>query len=229
MKYILAAALTVALGGAALAAPDFVPNLNSTAHDLNQENFANRFNAADARTKRFRPSGTFPQQKEAGAMLAAAGVTCDMADAGLVMDAKRGPTATLSYEVACKNDFGWIVTQVNNDVTAYDCLALDTSAKAAPRTRGQTVMSTCRLEANVGSVAGPQALVKKIGAKCTVSEATYLGAGGTPPIGRYEVACKEGAGFVIDKPQPKSQARLLAAACSTDPNSRLPCTLGKKS
>jgi hypothetical protein len=188
-------------------------------------NFAQRILNAESSGAGFRESGNPLVVTKAGNLLAEAGVTCNTKDAALVSDSKKGAT----YEVACREDFGWMVTRTADGITAFDCIAIQASAKAAPKGLGKGTMATCRLRANVGSMAGPQALVKKIGAKCTVSDATYLGGGGSPPIGRYEVACKEGAGFVIDKPQPKSQARLLAAACSTDPNSRLPCTLGKKS
>lgn len=186
--------------------------------------FGQRILNTESAGKGFRESGNPLQLTKAGKLLADAGVTCDVKDAGLVTDSKKGAT----YEVACRDDFGWMVNQTPSGLTAFDCIAIEASAKAAPKGFGKGTMATCRLRANVGNMDGPQALVKKIGAKCTVTEATYLGGGGNPPIGRYEVACKEGGGFVIDKPQPKSGARLLAAACSADPNSRLPCTIHAK-
>lgn len=188
-------------------------------------NFGQRILNAESSGQGFRQSGNPLEVTKAGRLLAEAGVTCDVKDAALITDSKKGTT----YEVACRDDFGWMVNKTPDGLTAYDCIAVMASAKAAPKGLGKGTMATCRLRANVGNLDGPQALVKKIGAKCTVSDATYLGGGGNPPISRYEVACKEGNGYVIDKPQPKSTARLLAAACSADPNSRLPCILGKKS
>lgn len=186
-------------------------------------NFGQRLLNAESGGAGFRESANPLRVKAAGEMLHEAGVTCDVKDAGLITDSKKA----LSYEVACKDDFGWIVTKVGSEITAHDCIAVLTSAKAAPKGAGKGTMATCRLRANVGSLEGLQALVKKVGAKCTVSEGTFLGGGGAPPISRYEVACKEGGGYVIDTPQPKSAARLLAAACSASPDSRLPCTLTK--
>ncbi len=219
---VMVGALAVAGGAWAQKAPG--APLSETP-DMIDPNFGQRILNAESSGMGFRESGNPLTVSKAGQLLAQAGVTCDVKDAALVSDTrKKGAT----YEVACRDDFGWMVNSTPDGLTAYDCIAIQASANGAPKGLGKGTMATCRLRANVGNMAGPQALVKKVGAKCTVAQATYLGGGGNPPISRYEVACKEGGGYVIDKPQPKSQARLLAAACSNDANSRLPCTLHEK-
>src|SRR3954466_6900304 len=71
------------------------------------------------------------QQRAAAALAAEAGVACDVTSAGVVEPRHKSGGAAKTYEVACKNDFGWIVSKAGNKISAYDCVALDTSAKAA--------------------------------------------------------------------------------------------------
>jgi hypothetical protein len=224
--FALALACAMALGGAAHAQKGPGAPLSETP-DMIAADFGQRLLNTESSAAGFRPSGNPLQVTAARNMLAEAGVTCDIKDAGAVQDVKKNGVRSLSYEAACKNDFGWIVTRTGDTLTAYDCQAILASSRGAPKGLGKGIMTTCRLRANVGSLDGLQSLTAKVGAKCTVANGVYLGGGGTPPISRYEVACKEGGGYVIDSPQPKSTARLLAAACSADPNGKLPCTLEK--
>ena len=146
------------------------------------------------------------QQKRAGALAAEAGVSCDLVSAGQV-NAHRGGGET--YEIACKNDFGWIVSKAGGKVSAYDCYALAASEKAA---KGK--LATCRLRENVGSTAGLGALAQRAGLACKPAEGVYLGGDGAPPSSRYEVLCEGAAGYIIDAPQPKSSAAMLAMSCA---------------
>lgn len=230
--FALAMAGALALCGAAHAQKGGGAALSETP-GMVAADFGQRLLNTESAASGFRPSGNPLQVTAAKNMLAEAGVPCDIKDAGPVSDSKKNGVRSLTYEAACKNDFGWLVTKTGDTVTAYDCIAVLASAKAAPKGFGKGLMTTCRLRANVGSLDGLQALATKVGAKCTVTDGTYLGGGGTPPISRYEIACKESpAGYVIDSPQPGSKAHLMAAACTADPNGKLPCTLntekGKK-
>lgn len=149
------------------------------------------------------------QQKAAGALTAQAGVACDMTSAGVVKESHKTGLRAVTYEVACKDDFGWIVTLAGDKVSAYDCLALATSEKAS---RGK--LATCRLEENASPADGLTALARKAGLACKPVRGTYMGGGGEPAISRYEVLCDDGAGYVIDAPQPKSKAAMLAMPCA---------------
>lgn len=224
--FALALTCALALGGAAYAQKGAGAALSETP-GMVAADFGQRLLNTESGAAGFRPSGNPLQVTAARNMLSEAGVDCDIKDAGVVQDTKKNGVRSLSYEAACKNDFGWIVTKTGDTLTAYDCIAVLASSRALPKGFGKGIMTTCRLRANVGSMDGLQTLATKVGAKCTVTDGTYLGGGGTPPISRYEVGCKEGAGYVIDAPQPNSKARLMAAACSADPNSKLPCTLDK--
>lgn len=149
------------------------------------------------------------QQRAAAALAAEAGVACDMVSAAVLSEKHEGGGRALTYEIACKNDFGWILSKVNGKVSAYDCLALEASEKAA---KGK--LATCRLAENTGSTAGLSALAQKAGLSCKPVRGAYLGGGGEPPISRYEVLCDTGAGYIIDAPQPKSKAGMLAMSCT---------------
>lgn len=165
-----------------------------------------RYQAANEGGKFLEPANPL-QQKAAAELAAEAGVKCDMVSAGLLPNKHRGGGVT--YEVACKNDFGWIVSKADGKVNAYDCIALAASEKAA---KGK--LATCRLAENVGSVAGLSTLAQKAGLSCKAVQGNYLGGGGEPAISRYEVLCDNGAGYIIDAPQPKSTAAMLAMSCT---------------
>jgi len=167
-----------------------------------------RYQAANEGGKTLEPGNPL-QQRAARELTAEAGVTCDQTTAGVVKESVKGGKRTVSYEVACKDDFGWIVSKSGDTVSAYDCLALAASEKAA---KGK--LATCRLAANIGSIAGVATLASKAGLTCKPTNAAYLGGGGDPPISRYEALCEGGGGYIIDAPQPKSKAGLQAMSCA---------------
>lgn len=213
MKSLILSLVFAGFATAAMAqAPGLPTSSNYTSREFTDPNYANKLNSAGAAGKGFRESANPLQQKEAGEIAAAAGVGCNLIDAGLIMNSNRAGSRTVSYEIACKDDFGWIVTRTNDALTAYDCLALLSSAKAV-KGKGPK-MTTCRLRANVGSNAGLASLAKKAGLACKPIASTYLGGGGVPPISRYEVLCEGGGGYIIDAPQPGSKAGLQAMSCA---------------
>ena len=165
---------------------------------------------AEAEGYRVREPGNPLQQKAAGEAATEAGVACDVTSAAVIKDSRKAGVHTVTYEVACRNDFGWIITKAGDKISAYDCLALAASAKAA---KGK--LAVCGLAANLGAnaTAGLANLTKKAGLTCKPVQGVYMGGGGEPAISRYEVLCDTGAGYVIDTPQPKSKAAMLAMSC----------------
>jgi hypothetical protein len=222
-------ALILSLAFASLAtvamaqAPGLPTNSNYSQREFVDPNYANKMNGADAAGKGFRESANPLQQREAQALATEAGVACDLSDAGVVMNANRNGVRTISYEVACKSDFGWVVTKTGEALTAYDCVALQSSAKAQ-KGRGPK-LTTCRLKANIGSTAGLASLTKKAGLTCKPTEGAYLGGGGEPAISRYEVLCDGGSGYIIDAPQPRSKAGLQTMTCTDAKAAGLACSL----
>ena len=224
MKILILSLVFAGLAGTAVAqAPGLPTTSNYTQREFTDPSFANKLNAADAAGKGFRESANPLQQREAGELAAEAGVPCDLVDAGLIMNSNRAGVRTISYEVACKADFGWVVTKTDKALTAYDCVALSSSAKAQ-KGRGAK-MTTCRLRVNVGSTAGLSTLTKKAGLACAPTQGAYLGGGGDPPISRYEVMCDSGSGYIIDTPQPRSKASLQSMTCTEAKAAGLTCSL----
>lgn len=167
-----------------------------------------RYQAANE-TGKFLEPGNPLQQKAAGLLAVQAGVTCDLLSAAQLNSKHRGGVESVTYEIACKDDFGWILSRVGDKVSAYDCAALAASEKVA---KGK--LATCRLAENVGSLAGVNALAKKAGLTCKPIKGVFMGGGGEPPISRYEVLCENGSGYIIDAPQPKSTAGMMAMSCA---------------
>lgn len=221
---ILSLALAALATTTAMAqAPGLPTGSNYTQREFTDPNFSNKLGDASAAGKGFRESANPLQQREAGELAAAAGVPCTLADAGVIMNANRNGVRTISYEIACKGDFGWVVTKIDNTLSAYDCLALSSSAKAQ-KGRGAK-FTTCRLKANVGSTAGLSSLTKKAGLACAPTNGAYLGGGGDPAISRYEVLCDGGSGYIIDAPQPRSKATLQSMTCTEAKTVGLACSL----
>jgi hypothetical protein len=44
---------------------------------------------------------------------------------------------------------------------------------------------------------------------CALVDGTFMGGGGEPPILRYEIACKDGKGYIVDTPAPGSTAAVV--------------------
>ncbi len=168
-------------------------------------------------------SGSPIEQRQALGAATDAGVACELADGAVVNDTRRGGVHTVVYEVACKDNLGWLVTKAGDKVSAFDCLALMSSAKADKK------VPTCRLAANAAPATGLVGLTRKAGVTCKPEDGAFLGGGGQPPISRYEVRCAEGSGYIIDAPQPKSTAQLQAFACADAARAGLTCGLKPKS
>lgn len=167
-------------------------------------------------------SGSPIDQRQALAAATEAGVSCELADGAIVSDARRGGVHTVVYEVACKDSLGWLVTRAGDKISAFDCLALMSSAKVDKK------VPTCRLIANANPVAGLAGLTHKAGVSCKPEDGAFLGGGGQPAISRYEVRCAEGSGYIIDTPQPKSTAQLQAFPCADAARVGVTCALKPK-
>lgn len=164
-------------------------------------------------------SGNPMQQREAKQAVAAAGVECDMVDAGVVKDGHHDGHRAITYEVACKNGLGWIIATAGDKISAFDCLALKSSAKL------NKTLPTCHLLTNADPASGLGGLIQKGGRSCTPQQGEFLGGGGEPAISRYEVLCTDGKGYVIDAPQPRSTAQLQVFDCADLKAAGMSCIL----
>jgi hypothetical protein len=172
--------------------------------------------AATRGSHRYRPSGNPPQISEAKALAAELGVACKVIDAAPIakhdIKGPNGKVRIISYEIACRDDFGWIISKQSDGVTeAFNCLALDTSARAAGKSWSPEAM--CLLPDNGSNRPGLSALAAKATPTCQLGDGAYLGQGGQPAIIRYELSCKGADGYIVDAPAPGSKAAFSAMSC----------------
>lgn len=180
--------------------------------------FDHNRDASVRKSSRYRPSGNPPQVSEAKALAAELGVPCRVIDAAPI--AKRdikgpgGKVRITSYEIACRDDFGWIISKQSDGMTeAFNCLALETSAKAAGR-KTWSPEAACLLPDNGSTRPGLSALAVKASPTCALQDGAYLGQGGQPAIIRYELSCKGADGYIVDAPAPGSAATFSAMSCA---------------
>lgn len=146
--------------------------------------------------------------KEAPAAVQAAGLRCTVSDAAFI----GSSTTTVNgakvnrngYEVACGEGLGFLVltpqTPGAGQAQAIDCVSAQTTARAE-QAAGRQAGVQCRLPGNARPAQGLQAIAREAGATCTVSNARAVGVLGSSGAVRYEIACSEGAGYVLDRPQ----------------------------
>jgi len=175
--------------------------------------------AANARVTP-RASGNPLQVRAAAKLAAELGVTCEVVDAA---ELSARPTRNPDYEIACKDAMGWIITRSGGAPQVNDCLALDTASLAAGKAWPKGML--CALAANAAPVNGLKPLVAKVAPQCELTDGTFLGGGGQPPILRYEVRCKTGAGYIIDTPAPGSTASMSSMTCADAAQAGLACSL----
>jgi hypothetical protein len=124
----------------------------------------------------------------------AAGISCTVTDARLIGSDKK--TATDYYEVACQQGLGFaILAKKDAAPQTYSCL--ETAAAGAD---GKPSALACLLPGNADPKAGLVPYLAKAGATCDIQNARAIGAGAKNAY--FEVACKGGAGYVIQTASP---------------------------
>lgn len=173
---------------------------------------------------------------EAPAVVTASGAPCTVADAAYLGTSNaqvNGAAVTRNaYEVACSEGLGFLIVAPQGAgataPTALDCVTAQTNVKnevAAGRPAGVQ----CRLPANARPAAGLQPLLRQAGATCTVTDAAALGRLTGSGMIRYEVACSEGPGYTLDRPE-KVGAAPVAQTCfrAEQTTAQFRCTLTTK-
>lgn len=179
-----------------------------------------------------RSSGNPLQVKAAVALASELKAPCEISDAAELKNGHAkapdgSPITVQTYEVVCKDSLGWIISKSSNGaVQLTDCLALQTGALAAGKAWPKGYL--CGLPGNSAPFLGLRPLAAKVAPTCALVDGNYLGAGGQPPILRYEIACKDGKGYIIDAPAPGSSASLQALSCDDAKMAGAGCTLTDK-
>lgn len=163
--------------------------------------------------------------KDAPALVQTAALPCQVADARLIgKDAKAGASF---YEVACSGGaMGFVIQKAkDNSTSAYTCLET-----AAPGPDGKASSLKCLLPGNADPKASLAPALTKAGVQCTPTNARAMGVNAEKKS-LFEVACQEGAGYIILTSTPYDPAKDVAAPINCnelDDNPNGKCTLSDK-
>ncbi|MBQ1561259.1 MULTISPECIES: hypothetical protein [Caulobacter] len=136
--------------------------------------------------------------KEAPAIIQASGAGCTVSDARYIgADAKSG---SKYYEVACSEGMGFAaIAKKDAAPQLYSCLE-----SSAPQADGKQGGLACILPGNANPGAALAPYVKKAGVTCDVENARAIGS--STKNSYFEVACKGGAGYVVQTAAPMNLA-----------------------
>lgn len=221
----LALAATAAFGLSLAASPVLAQNSNQPSRAAQEERARE-----DARrgTTSGRPAPNEAArrergQREAPAVLQAAGLNCQVSEAIWRGTAGSGASARQGYEVACGPSLGYIlVTGADGAApTVVDCLAAETIARRDLAANPQANVTRCSLPGNANPAQGLQPLVQQANLQCTVNNARAVGEAGG--FMRYEVGCAQGGGYLIDRPAAGSSEQLRTTSCFEASASNITC------
>ncbi|THD81995.1 MAG: hypothetical protein E7812_04100 [Phenylobacterium sp.] len=180
------------------------------------------------------PAVTDAQRKQGmadtPAIIQAAGLPCQVSDARFVgktpEDKKKGTAAQSYYEVACgAGNMGYVMqAAAGAPTTFFSCIEADTSPDPA-----KPSSLPCILPGNLDPKAALSPLMAKAGAVCTPSAARGIGQTKTQTF--MEVACQEGAGYIVIASAPFDSSKAMQAQnCLNfdDADSNIKCTLSDR-
>jgi hypothetical protein len=146
---------------------------------------------------------------DAPALVAAAGVSCQVTDARLIgkapEDKKKGTPATSLYEVACGSGMGFLLQSTGAAApTAFSCLEANYPAEV-----GSKPPNPCMLPANLDPKAVLAADLAKNQVQCTPESARGIGQSKTATY--LEIACQGGVGYIVIASAPYDSSKKLEA------------------
>ncbi len=144
--------------------------------------------------------------KEAPAIMQALNANCTVTDARLIGADKK--TNTSYYEVACQDSIGFALLAKKDEAPqAFTCLESN-----APAADGKPSALACILPGNADPKAGLKPFIAKSGVACDIENARAIGSGAKNSY--FEIACKGGAGYVMQTSNPASAAGdVVANSC----------------
>jgi hypothetical protein len=228
-RVTIVVAFAVAGGGyASLSHATPAPPADPVAHGM-QSGFSLPLGGADMlkihdATDRERQSA----KEESGKLISAIQLSCDPTDAMLVgrgTAKSDGRTIELkAYEVTCSNLMGYLlVSQGPQRPAAMSCFAAD-ARHTAGAAQGENSDLYCRLAANKDVKATAASLMTMAGTQCAVSKVRWFGKNASSQTEYSEVACADGAGFLLKIPQTGPGA-VSAVSCQEAAKQGLNCHL----
>ncbi len=132
--------------------------------------------------------------KEAPAIIQASGAGCTVSDARFIGEDKKA--GAKYYEVACNEGMGFaLIAKKDVAPQVYTCLE-----SSQPGPDGKVGGLACVLPGNANPGAGLAPFVKKGGVTCDIENTRAIGSGAKNSY--FEVACKGGAGYVVQTVSP---------------------------
>lgn len=190
------------------------------------------YDALQARVKQLNKEGKTKTAAEllaedkadATALVSAAKLPCAVTDALLVAEDTDKHTKT--YEVACGSGTGYFLVQAEppGAPSGFTCFAAEAARNADIAAHREPAIG-CGLPENGGTAAMAATILSRAGKVCAVRATKWLGQSRTTNTDFLEVACSEGAGFVVRSPVPGSQLPLRIDTCVDSARYGLPCSL----
>jgi hypothetical protein len=187
--------------------------------------------AADAPPK-MDPKVHEQSQKDAPALVQAAGSKCNVTDAYLLgtsdetVNGKKFKSSF--YEIACgQGELGYIFKSAPGGEPAFfDCLSMKAAADKAIAEKQKPGPTCGLLPANADPKSGLLPLLTQGGVNCgQVTKAAWLGASPADKIAVFEASCSSGGGYLITAPQAGSSKTLDVEPCYKSDLVGVKCTL----
>jgi hypothetical protein len=168
-------------------------------------------------------------KEESGKLIKAIQLSCELADAALVGrgNAKTdGKTIEVSaYEVTCGNRMGYIlVSQGPQPPIVVSCFAADAQRVAGVAKREKSDLY-CQLAANKDVKGMAASLMTSAGTRCVVSDVRWFGLSASSRTDYSEVACADGAGFLLKIPQIGPSEAVSVMSCQEAAKQGMSCRL----
>lgn len=136
---------------------------------------------------------------DAPAIVATAGVPCQVVDARLVgkvaADKKTGSLGSSLYEVACQGGMGYLLQTSATGASAFSCIEANNPADPATKPA-----NPCMLAANLDPIAAMAPLLAKAKVNCAPDKVRGIGQTKTNTL--IEVSCPGGSGYVLTASAP---------------------------
>lgn len=145
-------------------------------------------------------------KKETPAIMAASGAGCTVSDARYMGEDKKA--GDKYYEVACNEGMGFaVIAKKEGAPQLYSCLE-----SSQPGPDGKVGGLACLLPGNANPGAQLAPYVKKAGVTCEQENARAIGSGAHNSF--FEVACKGGAGYIVQTANPMNiNGEVVANSC----------------
>ncbi len=199
--------------------------------DLEKLNGDNK-DRADAELARDPVLARARAQAQSEVLLKALQISCTVSNARLVaagtIRAKSGSGEVESqvYEVACTGGMGYLLESQGSDAPlGISCLHAE-QVRASDVAKARAPGYFCTLPENRDVYVFVSGLIRSgKGADCTVKELQWFGQSATTHTEYSEVSCQEGGGFMVQTPQPGSQAQTTIMSCAEAARRGISCRL----